>query len=301
MNHPINKDGDFLAQWLKNDGHKSLKPTDENFDMLNDVQTIIEHTDDFGLPQIDKDSLFDKINAEISDVKEVPKNRIWLYAAVAAIVLAMSYTVFDFLNNTKQIETPHYKTLKHKLPDNSGVLLNANAKLAYESDFKSERKLSLKGEAFFEVEKGSPFMVNTHLGTIEVLGTSFNVIAHEEVFKVSCKTGKVRVMINNTPYILTPGKEVSYFDKSVVEKSVSINAIDQWRNGSSYFEKSPLTMVVQSLKDWYGIELNLQTEHKFKEFTGSFVQDDLEKALKMVFLPMGLNYEINDNMVLIVE
>ena len=41
--------------------------------------------------------------------------------------------------------------------------------------FTDERIIQLRGEAFFEVEKGSRFVVQTGKGAVEVLGTSFNV------------------------------------------------------------------------------------------------------------------------------
>jgi transmembrane sensor len=47
--------------------------------------------------------------------------------------------------------------------------------MSYSDDWSKERTLSLEGEAFFEVQKGSKFSVVTSDGIVEVLGTSFDV------------------------------------------------------------------------------------------------------------------------------
>jgi ferric-dicitrate binding protein FerR (iron transport regulator) len=279
-----------------------LTSSDEHFDVLDDAKKIVDHVDTYQLPSIDKQALFAKINSDISNKVHPPKNKSWLrYIAAGVILIGIVVAIFIYLNNGTQIETPHHKHFKHRLPDNSEVQLNANSQLVYENDFIENRKLTLKGEAFFKVEKGSSFVVETELGNVEVLGTSFNVLAQKDAFKVSCKTGRVKVTIKNDEYILTPGKEVIYYNSKTVQKTISESSINQWENGISSFDKSPLAMVVRSLQDWYGIDIKLDDKHSFDEFTGSFVQDDLEKALKMVFLPMGLKYEIKDNNLVLIQ
>lgn len=300
MSHPMDKDGDFLAKWIENDGHKSLSSTDENFDVLQDVKSIVKRVDNYKTPAIDRAKLFEKINFDISQSNiSTPKTSRLYYLLPIVLCMGLGFLILNYINNSKQVSTPAGKHLQYKLPDNSEVVLNANTELAYNNDFKENRKLTLKGEAFFEVKKGSSFVVESDLGTVEVLGTSFNVNAQNDAFKVSCKTGKVKVTVRNSEYILKPGMEVIYYNKQTIENTVAVNTINQWENGLSSFEKTPMPMVVRSLVDWYGVDINFDSSLTSDKFSGNFVQDDLEKALKMVFLPMGLKYELKDDMVLI--
>ncbi len=302
MSHPIDKDGDFLTKWLESDGHKSLMSSDDHFEVLNDAKKIIDHVDTFQAPSIDKEALFAKINSDISSKVVFPKNQSWFrYLAAVVFLIGIGAAIFIYLNNGIQVETPHGKHFKHELPDKSKVILNANSQLAYQNDFIKNRKLTLKGEAFFNVEKGSSFVVETDLGKVEVLGTSFNVLAHKDAFKVSCKTGRVKVKIKNEEYILTPGMEVLYFNNKIVQNIISESSINQWEKAVTSFYKSPLIIIVRSLEDWYGIDIKLDDKHSLEEVTGSFVHDDLEKALKMVFLPMGLKYELKDNNLVLIQ
>jgi transmembrane sensor len=64
------------------------------------------------------------------------------------------------------------------LPDNSIVYLNVNSKLSYPEKFASyERKLTLEGEAYFDVKPDDkiPFVVLCQNSLTRVVGTTFNI------------------------------------------------------------------------------------------------------------------------------
>ena len=69
-----------------------------------------------------------------------------------------------------------------ELNDGTRVRLNADSELRFPVKFASnERKVFLKGEAYFEVEHDTlrPFRVDVHDDAmIEVLGTEFNINAY---------------------------------------------------------------------------------------------------------------------------
>ena len=68
--------------------------------------------------------------------------------------------------------------------------LNELSQLEYNaSKWDENRSLELKGEAFFDVEKGKRFDVTTEFGNVSVLGTEFNVLSRDSIFKVSCYEG----------------------------------------------------------------------------------------------------------------
>ncbi len=84
------------------------------------------------------------------------------------------------------------------LPDGSSVWLYPKSRIRYASGLSgSERKVSLWGRAFFEVNPNPrrPFLVSAREMVTKVLGTSFTVDAYENQasFRVTVKIGKVSV------------------------------------------------------------------------------------------------------------
>jgi ferric-dicitrate binding protein FerR (iron transport regulator) len=64
------------------------------------------------------------------------------------------------------------------------LILNAASKLSFnEKKWADQRALTLEGEAFFKVQKGQTFSVNTTAGVITVLGTQFNVKERKTILK----------------------------------------------------------------------------------------------------------------------
>ena len=122
------------------------------------------------------------------------------------------------------------------MEDGTVILLKPNSSIEYPAKFSAvDRKVTLKGEAFFDVtkDKNRPFIISTSELTVKVLGTSFNVMAYEgaKEISVAVKTGKVSVVkskdeVTNRPQlnevILTPNQEViynttqEYFSKKLV-------------------------------------------------------------------------------------
>ena len=82
------------------------------------------------------------------------------------------------------LTVPYGKRFNLVLSDGSKVYLNAGSSLRYPVKFSGEgtRKVSLKGEAFFEVAKDPehPFIVEAQELNVRALGTSFNVSAYPE-------------------------------------------------------------------------------------------------------------------------
>ncbi|MBT8233086.1 MAG: DUF4974 domain-containing protein [Saprospiraceae bacterium] len=293
MSPSFEKDGDKLAQWLEG-GFLEEQENQEYNDVFNDLEKIVEVTDTIRPPSFDKDKLFDRLMRSREIDQKGRSVRMWVYrmTAVAAIGLILMATLF--FNQSVNIENGFGNQIVHSLPEGSSVNLFADSKITYAKDFTNERSLNLNGQAFFEVKPGSKFTVQTELGSVTVLGTSFNVTSKNDVFSVACKTGKVSVKCQSKEYILTPGESVSVINKNIMEDKIPVESIGKWSQEESFFSQAPLANVVESLSAWYHIKINIDQNLLTEKFTGSFVHDDLDKALKMVFLPMGLEY-VNDD------
>ena len=145
------------------------------------------------------------------------------------------------------------------------------------------------GEAFFDVEGGSPFMVQTVNGTVEVLGTQFNVRAWGDQIQVECYEGKVGVTKGSQTSILERNDAVRISDK--VETYAITHTQPMWETGSSRFYNENLVQVFEELERQFTVEVtNLVLN---RTFTGIFTHQDLELALQEVCTPLKLTYELS--------
>ena len=184
----------------------------------------------------------------------------------------------------------------HNLPDGSKVKLNADSKITWSAkNFSNDRHINLIGEAFFDVAKGDPFTISTKNGNIKVLGTSFNVYARDNSFKVSCFTGTILVSTENKSVTITSGESAESAGNDLRKYSDNnLNKTTGWLNGEFYYENSSLNLVFAEIERQFNVKFVAQNL-KNKFFTGSFTDRDLRSALDIICIPMGLNYEIGSN------
>lgn len=214
-------------------------------------------------------------------------------AAVAAIAIffLMINTGSDF---DSTIQTQYADVQSVTLPDGSVVQLNSDSKLSYNSKtWDSDRMLELEGEAFFEVKKGSKFIVHTDNGNVAVLGTSFNVYSRSKKFDVYCTTGKVSVTAEKNTTILTPNQSVTVRGKKHdIQKDIMVSdGRANWKEGIYTYKGVSIMEVIKELERQLDLKISISKELKKTQFTGSFTTTDKETALAEVFWPLGLKYE----------
>lgn len=200
------------------------------------------------------------------------------------------------------IETQYAEMQTIKLPDGSIVYLNADSDLKYDAEnWMDERTLNLEGEAFFEVEKGSQFMVKTKKGNVTVLGTSFNVYQRNKDFKVFCKTGKVSVTAAKNTSILNPNQSISVPNQiHQIEKDISTSDNrSNWKNGIYSYKNETIDEIVNELERQLDLTITLPEELKKKQYTGSFSTTDKETALSEVFWPLDMEYVKEGNNIIV--
>lgn len=181
------------------------------------------------------------------------------------------------------------ETLTHQLPDGSQVVINDGSSISYhKTSFVSKREISLEGEAFFEVEKGTSFTVSTPTGSIEVLGTSFSVFSHNRQLRVFCKTGSVKVKANTSAVILKPGEKTSLLENKTLKPPLQTNDQVNWLQGLYNFDDAPLGQVAAELERQFNIEIRLNSRLSHLKYTGFFQDSNLEEALYNVCWPLKL-------------
>lgn len=189
--------------------------------------------------------------------------------------------VVDERGVDSMVETSEYNRLvvprggeyKIVLSDGSRVWINSQSVVEFPAYFvKGERRVRLKGEAYFEVSKDveKPFIVEVGNKEIRVLGTSFNVNDYDGRFVTTLVTGKVKVSVNDKDYILTPSMQARIEGKEVCVNEVDVSEFTAWKDGVFIFKKQKLREVMDILSRWYDVDVFYQNlELQNLHFTGT--------------------------------
>lgn len=224
-------------------------------------------------------------------------------AAVFLLLLGLGGVTFLY---TKTVRSVAGEKIVAELPDGSRVELNASSSVSYYPlKWRFERKLKFEGEAFFEVEKGKKFEVESRHGNTKVLGTSFNIFARDSNYRVTCLTGKVQVSASPKESVfLTPNEHVELKDgKLVMKKDYKAQRAISWKNNHFDFAGRPLKEVIDEIERQYAIKIKLQKELFNRSFVGNFSKtDSVEQVLDFVCKSMQLKFEKkSENVFLVVK
>lgn len=148
-------------------------------------------------------------------------------------------------------------TIEVTLYDGTRVWLNANSELEYPAYFSTTtREVILRGEGYFDVVKDArrPFVVHTPSARVEVLGTSFNVLAPGDGTCVTTLVdGRVVIADNEqNEMILSPGQQAELSPSGIWQvKEVDTRYYTAWREGLFAFKDCSLKEIVTTLSSWY--------------------------------------------------
>ena len=286
----------LLKKWLDNDLSEAEAKAFKALDDAKLYEEIVDEAQRFGGNHQAKVPSFETLDQRLEDKKAAPFN--WMKVASRfAAVFVVGLALFFFLNkdNTNTISTDLAQKETITLPDNSRVELNELSQLDYNpSNWDNERTLNLKGEAFFDVEKGKRFDVTTTLGKVSVLGTEFNVLSKDSIFKVTCYEGLVEVRYNDEVIQLPAGSEFVLDSGNAKKSSIAI-AEPYWLKKMSVFKDAPIKAVLLELENQYNISITDSISTNNLRFTGAFEHNNLNSALKSISQPLGLTYNIINN------
>lgn len=287
----------ILAKWLADDLTANEKSQLQESDSLDDLEFVSNEISSWSLPAMD-------IEKGLQDLKQrqldSSKSKIfsiapWLRIGAAAAVLFVAYIGWDhFLNTQIEFQTLTAETLFIELPDGSTMMLDAQSTASYnKKEWNKERKILIKGQAYFEVEKGKTFIVETTNGSVTVLGTKFNVKTIKKDFKVDCFEGKVKVKSNAQEKIIIKNEGVKLEVGSLNKISIQASSAN-WMNGFTMYEQEYLMNIISDLERYYPIKIILPIRYKELRFTGKLINTDQNKALEVLFKTMEISYFIDE-------
>ncbi len=229
--------------------------------------------------------------------------RVAVVAILLMSILALYYFYAGSGSHSIDIITQKNVDTKVKLVqliDGTKVWLNKNATLSYTKGFTgNERKVSLEGEAFFEVTKNSkrPFIVSTGYSTIVVLGTSFNVNTTSFQTEVSVVTGKVKVSSLSNPensvVILPDYTAVSTNETLTSYANKNANYLS-WKTGVFVFDNTPISQVIADVNTYYPEQISIKDSKNVAcTLKAKFNQVKLSEIINVISLTCKVDIKIN--------
>jgi ferric-dicitrate binding protein FerR (iron transport regulator) len=300
MAKPSYNDDTLLARWLSGELSAAEEADLRQRPEFKDYERMLGNISRMQPPAFDEAAEFSRLSAARTAPssakphlrarqKKRRLNKVW-YAAAASVALICAAWFLLPTNQNDFValngDTPQVKKLK----DGSSIELNDGSTLNF-SPTEDQRLATLSGEGFFDVEKSeTPFIVQTELGQVTVVGTSFNVYSRAGRMAVSCTTGKVQVKFKADPttYLLTPNNSVSINAAGIVTDSLHGPEHLDWLENRSVFIKRPLSEILAELERQYDLEVIRSSKMDInKIYTTAFPNDKVDDALEIVTEIMG--------------
>ncbi|MBD1420442.1 FecR family protein [Sphingobacterium chuzhouense] len=201
---------------------------------------------------------------------------------------------------------PAANFFKITLADGTAVWVNAVSELRFPEQFgEGERRVYLKGEAYFEVAKDEerPFFVETEEVDIRVLGTHFNVSAYGKNVKTSLAEGAVEVMNDTQSVIIAPGQSAEWNNGNLKVRTTNLQRDLAWKNNIFYFRQDHIVNIANQLKRWYNIDVSLSQDVPLDNtYSGEIGRNvNLSEVLTMLAFVSDLKFTLNTNKLLITK
>lgn len=233
------------------------------------------------------------------------------YAAAICIIAFLGTNLYKLQKEAEivaqsmnVIEVPKGQRSAITLTDGTKVWLNAESRLVYPASFTANnRTVTLQGEGFFEVvhDEKSPFIVQTDLINVTVLGTKFNVEAYpEETVFVTLAEGKVEVASVEDDHRVTlePNDQASYSRENGmnVKRNIDTDVLKTWTAGELSYVNKTLAYIVTDLQRRFNVKIViLDKELEIETFNSRvYGTATIEKVLNFLKETRRLDYRKND-------
>lgn len=241
----------------------------------------------------------DQSDLATHDVKTRDKSRskFIIFSVFLIMVLALAFMYLYNANGTVTIKAKKGEALEYAMLDGSKIHISPLSAITFDSaNWLSDRKIRLKGQAYFEVEAGSPFSVHTEAGIVTVLGTSFDIWSIDPTnLSVFCTEGKVSVEnVFGNHKIIQEGEGVQINNNDLSDILPMDSNRQYWLNGQKTYRSSKIDWILKDFERFYDVKISIAPLLKEKQFSGVIPTQDLDKAIIYLTKTMGWDYEIRD-------
>lgn len=236
---------------------------------------------------------------EVGRVRKMLGGALWLRIA-ALLVLALGVTMvmrlFVFMpDNGEMVIASGNSDTAVTLKDRSVVHVLANSSVVVEEGFgKSNRRLKLKGSAYFEVvhKDKEPFVVDAGKVFIKDIGTKFSVTSsvNDDTVFVKVDEGVVLLFDSIGARIEIKATERALYIKS--SKQIITPKGTELSGGKISFANTSLGEVIARLSDSYSVSITLENSQLANcTLTTQFENEDIETVLTVISETLGLSFE----------
>jgi transmembrane sensor len=207
------------------------------------------------------------------------------------------------------LTTPPAAQFQVVLPDGSRVWLNNASSLRYPTTFTGKtREVELYGEAYFEIAQNAAMPFKVRVGNnmaVDVLGTSFNIMAYEDesAVKTTLLTGAVKVSGTENHAILKPGEQAQLAASGQLKivDDVNTEGVIAWKNGFFNFDRADLKTLMRQIARWYDIEVSYEGDLPSRAFGGKIGRNlNLSQVLELL-KTYNINFKVEGRKVTVMH
>ncbi|WP_422362280.1 FecR family protein [Reichenbachiella sp.] len=236
-------------------------------------------------PNVDR--AWESVANAIQESKSSGQAILYRVAAAVTLIMGLGFIVFQYQNQTDQLvaKTAEDEVKKLELADGSIVWLNENSTFSYSEKMnEEERVVSLDGQAYFDVARDAerPFRIIGKKATVEVLGTSFDLVSKANYANVNVTSGRVAFGSSKdeeVKVILEKGNQATFSGKRLAKNDSFNDNASSWMTKDFVFKSSPLSQVVKTLGDHFEVKIKVDDAIKNCLITSSFEDKDLDEIL----------------------
>lgn len=243
--------------------------------------------------------------AKIRKIRPIYNWRNWAAAAAVLLLVVLGWQEF-----TKPIALP-MKTVvaiggkyKTTLPDGSVVWLKGNSRIRYAKQLQGDtRRIELTGTAVFDVarDETQPFIVDTKIGQVKVLGTKFSLAYDKEeaILDLRVLEGKVNIWLkggNKNLDVAAGARVEGFYDNQKLFKTKEKDNQLAWFDNRLVFDDMAMRMVVKTLETHYKTKITLDdTALATCKFSSIFENQPLEYVLETIEQSLGVSWQQQDS------
>lgn len=204
--------------------------------------------------------------------------------------------------------TPRGRQYSLVLSDGTKVWLNAASSITYPTVFMNgERKVSIKGEAYFEVAHNAtmPFVVENGSTSVRVLGTHFNVNSYEDEnsINITLLEGSVNVLNNSVNRIIKPAEQAQVMQNGNIQvtNKIDLEEVMAWKNERFVFESAPIKAIMRQVARWYNVDVVYKSDIPYFFVADMSRNLPVSELLKLLELTGGVHFKIEGNTITVMK
>ncbi len=285
-----------LSRWLQGQLSAAEEQELAKTHDLEQLRATLRAQESLELETVDSADLWQQMSSQFDQPKPETKAT-WVRVLwfIIGMIVGFSTLYLLFGDSSDKIKTEQAQTIEHSFADNSKVILAPDSRLSFDDkNWSTNRHVKLSGQAYFEVNKGTEFSVETKAGTVTVLGTKFEVWQRAHQMRVTCTEGKVKVSNKqqSASETITIGQEIllNNGDLSNVAKSEAETA--QFLSGRQEYDQITVEELLAELGRFYDLDILPKGINLQEAYSGILILDDLDRCLKLLSTSMSWDYDL---------